>query len=295
MDEPSLNDGQPEKIATKTPVESSEPCAMVTGERDVSSTPTNEGLLQYLSPMANGQLIGSTQMPTNSQCLLEIPNAQTREEEDENAPGSVGGVLSFEILPPPDVSEKDSMAKQESEVKPQVIVEKCEPVIPAKTGITYPKNPPMQRSWYCYDDFRNDHLDMYACSCPKSTTIRPPRWFGYLFGTLTLAFCMPFLTGAVCCNAMCQGKPKQHIRVDFQLPLWLTTSICLSILYWDSTYGLDRFFQWRRLREVEDSEAALAIEIGDIRWLQRQVAAKRLLPFDVLKGIGDPLAVSGLN
>lgn len=269
---------------------------MLTGERESSSRPTNESLVEEVDPITHGPFVGSTQMPSDSPCLLEIPNTHTQGEANENAPGSVGGVSSTETLPPPEGPEKDSTTTQGSEPRPQTLQESSKPaVVQAKPVITRPRTRPVQRYWYRNDDLRNDHLDMYACSCPRSTTIRPPRWMAYLFGGLTLAFCLPFLTGVVCCNAMCQAKPKRSVRVDFQLPRWLTTSMCLSILYWDSTCGLDRFLQWRRVREVEDAEAALAIETGDIHWLQRQVTAKRLLPFDVLKGIGDPLAVSGFH
>lgn len=284
VNEPLANESQPEKIAEAVSVEISEPCS--------SSTPVDESLFQDSTPIYEYHL-DSKQTTSNSQHLLRILDADVPKETDENAPGSVGGLLEYETLSLPEISETVSLAQQESKPTPQAIQDSHEPANTARTRITYHRSPRVQHLHYGHGDFRNDYLDMYDCSCPRSITLRPPRWLGYLFGVITLAFCMPSIPGSlVCCNVMCKGKPKQYIQLDSQLPLWLPTSICLSVIYWDSTYGVDRFLQWRKLREIEDPETVLSIEKGDVRWLQRQVAKKRLLPFDVLKGVGDPLAVS---
>lgn len=277
INESLANESQPEKMAEAVLVNSSERCSSSTRAQDST-------------PLIYEHHLDPTQTASNSQHLLQTLDAHIPRETDENVPGSVGGLLEYETLPPPETSEPVSLAQQEPEPTSQAIQDSHEPVEPARMHY---RSSPVQHLYYWHGDFRNDYLDMYDCSCPRSITLRPPRWLGYLFGLITLAFCMPSIPGSlVCCNIMCKGKPKQYIRLDIQLPLWLATSTCLSVIYWDSTSGVDRFLQWRKLREIEDPETVLAIERGDVCWLQQQVATKRLLPFDVLKGIGDPLAVS---
>lgn len=273
----------------------SETCAMETEKRHSPSTPIDEGPPEEKEPTSIEPRKQSIQSFSKSQDLLSILDAQIRKQEDDNVPGSIGGLLTFETLPPPppEVGETDSEVGQEADTRSQATLEGLEPAVPGQMDVTYPQYVPLQRTYYWRDDFRNDHLDMHVCTCPQSTIIRPPRWFGFMFGVLTLVFCMSSLPGSlVCCNAMCQRKPKRHIRLDFRLPVWLATTICLSIFCWDNMDGFSRFLQLQKSREIEDPNVAFAIELGDIRWLRRQVAAKRLLPFDTLKGFGEPLAVS---
>lgn len=287
-DDSSANERRPERIAEASTIAISE-------HQPRRRTPANEDLSQDTEPSIH-ERCDTLQICNDVEGLLGILEAPFREQEDENTPGSVAGLLDFDGLPKSAAQEEDSASSEQSNLEPQDTQDSVTAVALELDAKPRTHSPPMYNfydSYGCYPRLREDHLAMYPCTCPRSTAIYPPRWFGYLFGALSLVFCLPFLSGNWgCCNAMCQCKPKQHIRLQLQLPPWLATNTCLSVFWWDSKYGLGGFLEWRRVREIDDPEAAFAIEKGDVRWLQQQVAARKLLPFDILKGVGEPLAVS---
>lgn len=296
VEEPPAEGIQPEKKSEATRIAMPEPFAIETTDQHSRSSPIGEDPPQGTKPTMRVRHVDPIHISDDAEDLLGILNAQARKQEDEFSPGLVGGLLDLEDLPPTDTSDTDSAANQEVDPRPQQTQEKSKIAPPTTMDVKQPQYFPVMYTYhYGRSEFRGEHLAMHACTCPRSKTIFPPHWFAYLFGALTLVFCLPFLSGGLmCCNAMCQWKPKQHIRLQLNFPLWLTTNICFLIFSWDSIYGFGRCLEWQKSRELDDPEVALAIEKGDVRWLQQRVAAKKLLPFDILKGVGEPLAVSVL-
>lgn len=264
--EPSLNENQSEGLAERRPDVVPEPCAVVNEEQSYEQAIVT---------------------------LAEI-DAQIQQQEANHPTGSVSQLLDLEEPTPPEAPDSDPVASQISGHATQGLQTATFGTMPEVLDVpkTWDQRP-LRASHYNSDDFRDDHLNMHPCSCPRSTTLRPPYWLGLLFGSLTLAFCMLYLPGSLLCyNATCRSKAQRHMRLQLQLPLWLATNTCLVIFCWDSVYGLSRFCVWQKIREIEAPDVALAIEKGDVRWLQRQVASKKLQPFDIMKGTGDLLTVS---
>lgn len=292
LDEPSSDEGQPGQISTAEAIAIAEPCATGTEKRDPPGEALNEGLPQETKLTIQDSYIDSTQDPTDPQDLCGILYAHAQERQDENAPGSVGGLLEFEILPRPDDAEPSPVASQVSDLEPQDIRKDSYIAAVPERSVTFPQYP-LKLARYAHGDFCHDYVAMYDCSCPRSTTLSPPGWVAYLFGAWILVYSMPSLFASlVCCNIRCKSKPKRQIRLHFRLPRWLATNTCLSLFCWDNVHGCGSFLEWRKAREVDAPEVVVAIEKDDVRWLQRQVATRGLRPFDILKGVGDPLAVS---
>lgn len=296
LDEPSSEYCQLDQPVMTGAIAIEESFATKTRERHSPSKAMNESLPLTTTSTDYEHYIGSTDISNDTNGLIQSLDTHVPKQEGENAPGSVGGLLELEALPSPGISETTSVVCQESDVDLQEIQENSLAAVPEKWNATFLQCLPVKLTRYEHGDFCNDHFAVYGCSCPRSTTFGPPSWFAYFFGALILAYSMPpFFASIVCCNVKCKSKPKRHIRLQFRLPLWLATNTCLSIFYWDNIYGHGSLLEWRKSREIEAADVVVAIEKGDVRWLQRQVAMKELRPLDTLKGVGDPLAVSLQN
>lgn len=292
-DKPAKYKGQAERILDTGETAGVITYATASAKRELVKT-ENDFLAQDNEALMGVNTISSgTHMIINPVDLLDGLDSYSREQREEGAPGSVGGILEMELLPPPGGPDTERKASLESDERYQETEETIHPIPPLPNPVTYPEPYTAVQPYYWRSTFRDDHLAMYDCSCPRPVTVGSPSRFRRLFGFMVVTYMMPPLyTGLVCCNPACGSKPKRHVQLCFQLPSWLATNASLSLFSWDTLQGPSRILQFRMLREIVDAEVVMAIDKGDVRWLQQRLAQKRLLPFDILKGIGDPLAVS---
>jgi hypothetical protein len=120
-----------------------------------------------------------------------------------------------------------------------------------------------------------------VCVCHQPQHLQSPGILSAWLGRLVMhSRAFSALSAAECDYVNCKAKSDASLRLMYTFPRWLLARSVEVAISWSSLTGAGSSLHLRVPRVLEKHEVWLAIDYGDLEWIQRSLTMKRLYPTD---------------
>lgn len=128
-----------------------------------------------------------------------------------------------------------------------------------------------------------------VCVCHQRQRLQSPGILSAWLGRLVMhSRAFSALSPAECDYVNCKAKSEASLMLVYSFPRWLLARSVEVAISWSSLTGAGSSLHLRVPRILEQHGVWLALEIGDLEWIKRNLAMKSIYPTDT-DGLGETL------